>query len=130
MRRSKDASPNLELMQAPPWRADAVQLLFSTYWDDYCEPEANHPEAMASRDALEARRAFEWERVVGRLGACGAWDILFPSEERSDADQVAEIADRFLGSGLLEGDVKLDSRRVQRVARRIREQVDRLLDEG
>src|SRR5215472_18027567 len=129
MGRSKQAAQSLELGQEPTWRADAVQLLFSTYWEDYCEPEANHPDA-AFPETLEARRAVEWDRVVCRFGACGAWDILFPSEERSDVDQVAEIADRFLGSGLLEGDVKLDSRRVQRVARRIREQVDRLLDEG
>ncbi len=134
MKRASAAAPLDTIEQTsdmPPWRADAVQLLFASYWDELADARSDPAGAAAARpENVAARRAYEWENVFARLGACGVWEELFPTEERSDSDHVFEIAERFLESRLMLAEVRRDGRRARRVAREIRKQVDALMIES
>jgi hypothetical protein len=129
VRRLRHAAPRIEAPEPPPWRTEAVQLLFSTYLDEFSTPESAGGGGGAAEQAVARRRAREWARVFERLGTCGVWEILFPTEERADSDHVFEVAERFLESGLVLDEVRADGRRVQRIAREIRREVDALMDE-
>jgi hypothetical protein len=130
VRRLRHAAPRIDIPEPPPWRTEAVQRLFSTYLSEFSTPESANGGGAVGEQAVARRRAREWTRVFERLAACGVWEILFPTEERADSDHVSEIAERFLESGLVLDEVRADGRRVQRIAREIRREVDALMDEG
>jgi hypothetical protein len=110
----------------PLWREQAVEQLFAAYWDEVYDPDsrpdinANAPQT--PNDWVTERKRHEWEQVFVRLGTCGVWEILFPSEEY--ADQVYEIAEHFVRSGITVKEVRGDARRAQRIAKQIRRELD------